>query len=736
MKKMLKMRMVRHVSVAQLASVVLVYWMTAHSYVMSNPREGGGGNGGGAYIHASDVMPVYGEKSAELNQLDHYLDLVLPEFTIFNLSAYMDDLNKCSGSAAVAQCHQAVSKLHSNASALWTPTYNITQHRYHHLPDCSYTFTFFGAQADISDGAGQGSILNYLSFHIDIQQVCLGNVSTYTHPALGGSTFDIFGYSESAIAACTSKDYFNGTYRITCKLPHFAEEVAPHCIYLTVNLEHEHFDSFSLVLQAWSDFYSNVRQVLLNNVTFCTDKLLSAGMNKVITPPKVSSPLDSYSIRESSVLVHYADSSLRTNRSSVVSLYSGIWVREGVDDSDFDWWATCGLTFIDTIESCSKAEQVDPTKCSLAWGASNVGSLNRSLATEMLKPTLSYGRFKSLSMATNRRGCFNTIGDYKRSLKRFFPLDAGAALISESTTLPRIFTFRPLKQDLVHGQMSTPSSPVINPQAVDVMSDVIWSVPGFRHPHRLRNHIGDDTNNHPGLLYKFIGASHMRYFFMGVLEALYGMGSIAQFNRKVTNSNFHQFNFTTTHYIPDLIEEAKAFCSEVNRTHHGVLIMQTGDWDLSVNVGRVVRDKRFAPALASFIGDLVEGRYHCPYVEHVIFITAMPHPTCMQDLGEFCGDERCYRTNPSISALNEYLLNTLLALRPATGSPTHETNKRFSIVDAFGIALPRILLNENIEIGCTNHFSCGVEMRKRKTEMIHGASGSAVLQAILHALID
>ena len=104
---------------------------------------------------------------------------------------------------------------------------------------------------------------------------------------------------------------------------------------------------------------------------------------------------------------------------------------------------------------------------------------------------------------------------------------------------------------------------------------------------------------------------------------------------------------------------------------------------------------------------------HCKGLTHFIFITAVPYPLCFDN--DDCNSNRIYRINPAIRALNEYYLSKLLLIQ--IHSPI-----KLSIIDAYSIAMPRLLFHPDEEVVCINHYLCREEFDNR-IYTVHAPAG-------------
>jgi hypothetical protein len=660
-------------------------------------------------------MMVY---NTELDVVNVYFDHILPAFTSFNMTAYNHDITeKCPYQAEIVssmehqeRCQTQVSAEYAQTSKLWTPTKDIPRNRHHHLPDCNYSVSFLGAAVE-TPTAGVDFEYQHLRF-TEHAFLVHQNCSSGNLKLAGGATFNIFGYSDEALAACTAQDFLDGKFKIVCKTPDFSGKpstiqqqpghdtrgLQQKCLRLTVLLEHEHFDAMSLVIGSWSDLYSGMRQVLVNNETFCS--VIQNDDNKEAVH---SISHNAHFLRKSSLPPFL---SITDQMAVDASIFSGIWTRQNeIVSATADLRFRCWSHFVDALESCADiSTEHSNGRCHQSWYRDL--KLNVSMQLEMLT-TQSNERYISPSWMNNWRGCFLHAYGYKAMQGRLEVFDPDMSMVSGSPDLVQQFSFRPL-------QMKAASAGV--PQ----YPHLEWSVPHYPNLHRL-------LSNKTEL--KFVGASHMRYLFLSMLEVMHGARTVANFPRKVVNCTFQNLDFEGARYANEHVEVLSKTCTTwANRgVTNGVFIVQAGDWDLTVGISRFLRDPSYGASLVKFLKELVEGSLNCSAVSHLVYVTGVPHPVCMSDLGhDYCADMRSFRTNTAIAALNTYVLRHLLA---ATVHPS----MKLSIVDAYSIISPRIMLNENHETVCTNHFSCGVEFNRRDT-MAHTPSGMAVNQALLYAL--
>ena len=251
----------------------------------------------------------------------------------------------------------------------------------------------------------------------------------------------------------------------------------------------------------------------------------------------------------------------------------------------------------------------------------------------------------------------------------------------------------------------------------------------------------------------FIGASHMRYNFDLLIQHFFNGSYLKNVNRKhdhliVSNWRFDfignakdmsQFllrNVCSQHFVKD-------FKYKTEREVKYSIVLQTGAWDLSVAPLRnLINNPVYGGGkqLSDVLGSILSKATTCPGLEQILWLTSVPYPMCYNPHEADCGKHRNYRTNSAIAAANEFFLQALLK----KSSPTSWVN--FSIIDAYSIIKPRLLLNEDSEVLCLSHYICRVYESSYSVmgkESIDGSgvitlltqAGVAVVQSIIQALV-
>jgi hypothetical protein len=638
-------------------------------------------------------MLVY---SKELEMVNMYLDTIVPKYTTFNMTVYNDEVTvqcpfqpqKRNAILLFEQCQTRINDKYAKACKLWTPIMDPPVHHKHHFPDCQYSISFQGTVTETSAREADIDVLRFTEFKFVAHQSCSPGNTTIP----GGATFDIFGYTEHAIASCVAADSFDNTYEIVCKAPrvlHGSADIDNECIYLTVVLEHEHYDAVSLVLSSWIDTYSSVRHVLMDNVTFCRE---SKG------PTKPLNPHHDALLRRSR-----APPSLVPDSGSIspnITIYSGVWMRQHEASDALSDGFKCPLLFVESIEKCSDSHGFNSSSCHGTWRKSM--QLTTAQQAELVS-SLSNERFVSPSWWENRRGCFEEAYQYKNTHNRTEILDPDVSIVSKATNIGTKYSFRPLQMKSSHGHLL-----------------LDWSVPSFERPDVVREGVSS---------FQFVGASHMRYMYMSIVEEIYGAKEIELVPAKMSYSLYKNFRYNGVKYASEHARFINSACElfRYERRGNGILIVQAGDWDLTIGISRVLRDPHFGQTMVSAFRKILEGS-ECDSVKHVVYVTAVPYPICQSDSGsENCARFRSYRTNTATAAINEYVLRHLLAMQ-VNGT------KKLSIVDAYSIISPRIMLNENYDAVCANHYSCALDNGRGSAIMVHTPGGMALNQALMHAI--
>lgn len=227
--------------------------------------------------------------------------------------------------------------------------------------------------------------------------------------------------------------------------------------------------------------------------------------------------------------------------------------------------------------------------------------------------------------------------------------------------------------------------------------------------------------------YYLVGSSHMRYFFDGLVEFFFGTDVLPS-ERKHDDADEHNFHLRHRLFIHDVADALLDICSlHKNSSHKNTIVLQFGAWDLMYSsLRRLLWHPHNGQKLISSLSSVLNGSHQCIGVNHIIWITSMPYPYCIED-GSACFFWQNFKNNAAISASNQFFTEKIKNLPP---SP----HIRISIVDAYSIIKPRLIFRYENEVVCANHFLCRMTF-DGKLAMVQTPGGKAVLESIVRALL-
>jgi len=246
-----------------------------------------------------------------------------------------------------------------------------------------------------------------------------------------------------------------------------------------------------------------------------------------------------------------------------------------------------------------------------------------------------------------------------------------------------------------------------------------------------------------GMKYIFLGASHMRYNFDLLIQYFFNESYLKNVNRKHDHLIISDWRFDFVGNAKDLSQFLmhnvcnhfflKDFEKKVDPVNFTIII-QTGAWDLSVAPLRNLIHNPIFGGGKELSDTLLKVINHnsCPGLHHLIWVTSVPYPQCYNPKEPDCGRHRNYRTNSAISAVNQYFIQSIFEQR------AERPLVKLSIVDAYSIIKPRLVLNEDSEVICLSHYLCRIRsLLPRDNDeviMLQSPAGAAVVQTIIHAL--
>lgn len=225
-------------------------------------------------------------------------------------------------------------------------------------------------------------------------------------------------------------------------------------------------------------------------------------------------------------------------------------------------------------------------------------------------------------------------------------------------------------------------------------------------------------------MYYFIGSAFLRRRLEEVVNYFNETSEGSRDIIEVLNmKSYGADKFSSVQFADDQSDLLRSLCQQVHRNYS--LILQTGEQDLAYTpLQRVLNDALASRRLIVAMQSILNGSYPCPNLNHFIWVSSMPYPSCRRDL-EYNENyaSRGYRTNSAIAALNEQYFRSILETNIKEGL-------RVSIVDAYAIAYPRLA------------FHCADEMltykirktKKKDVKLTQTIGENAVFHSILDAL--
>eukprot|EP01041_Mallomonas_annulata_P007370 gene7370-15051_t len=558
---------------------------------------------------------------------------------------------------------------------------------------------------------------------------------------LGGSTFDIFAYSTLSTVGCTYTDTRNNNYQVQCQLPclshkcneelqlqrlhtqkqHNDDGYGYDCVHVTAILSHEHYDSFAEISLTTEE--PQLRVVLQDNQTYCmttsttrSEEVKSAGSDH---QHQHQHQLQQERVIHTSPLPSWGLPLLPPD----VRVYSGIWVTS------------------DMLHLHKELQHQHQQRNSTV-----VASTPHSLLLSLL------------SMYNSNNSSMNNMNSNSMELKTIDPSISSLYALkrTEHLTASDSYTkdnpYVSYSTDILHSDDVSRLPPQIAMVSPYVLSDRYTFLPMLLNGFNASMSADTSIKNRR---FHFIGASHMRYNFDGVIDILFGSDVIRNFQRKHNDLIIEKFyRYDRTNFISSLFANLKESCkletstststpdrSEDSQEAAAVVFLQTGHWDLFLNGLRfiVANHTNYSPGykLLQLFNDIFTGNLPCPGISHIVWMTAVPYPLCFSHRDHTpCEIIRGQRYNANIRAMNEYFLRGIVSsYANATSTHTSTTNKkknniRLSVIDAYSIIYPRIIYDENNELICSNHYSCREDGQRPR----YTPGGAAVLQSILSVI--
>ena len=177
---------------------------------------------------------------------------------VIDMVDYYNELTACDGSNKPMICKRKTNDYIRKQKVSWT--------RNDQELDCKYIIS--SPTFNLSNES-----YNNIIFTLNINQINCPPLKSFK--LLGGTSFHSFAYSDNQLVTCNSHDYLNQKYQISCKftsiLPINNISNIKSCIYLTIILLYEHFDSYSELLYDWTASYPPKLRSIVNNQSYCYD---------------------------------------------------------------------------------------------------------------------------------------------------------------------------------------------------------------------------------------------------------------------------------------------------------------------------------------------------------------------------------------------------------------------------------------------------------------------------------
>lgn len=515
----------------------------------------------------------------------------------------------------------------------------------------------------------------------------------------GGSAFEAFSHSLHYLASCAYHDLYNRYYLIVCRTPSFGKTSVGHehysrsqkasetplrvltaepepepeemCMRVTIMLMYEHFDAVGETLYEMftTPLYLPLLTTLLDNTLFCA--LLPTAQRKGRGMFRIPTGLPVYVVRsiEANLEFQTDHESLVAESNYVIAnphirWFSGLWTTE----------ENMHVVHQRVLEGYRRQQHHDVT-------------VSTDETTRVDKSDLGYDAVAEYFITVQR---FHQIrrDAQKYGTIMYYGCDAPFPSIStdnqESDWLSKRYEFYPTLHT-AGGDMLPLTS--------------IW-----------KKDISKLLNSAEGrqMEYYWWGASHLRYDFDLLIKILHGEDALRGVERKHDALSFGNMHWVGAAYAMQVAVSLEAKCAALRTAAangkslgNATFVIQTGAWDLgATGVRRYISDPITGlPRLLATVERLASGELDCPGLMHIVFATAVPYPFCFDHEDWHCDLLRGYRNNDAIAASNDFAISTLLAMN-------FTATRRLSIVDSFGIIKPRIILNSDNEVICSNHYVC------------------------------
>ena len=586
-----------------------------------------------------DSFTAFGNELSAAKYLYQDLNVHLP-------NKYVNDISTCY--IYDPWCFRGKNSDYGMQVKVWNPTYLIDPEKdlyYRKAKDCTYEIkqTNWSNTMNHRKYIRGDEPLYWEIFEFTmIQSNCQENITRANFSKTGGSTFTSIGYNNESLIACTSTDYLNAYYKITCRFPKYyhisnaTSEKYKTCMNLTVVLEYEHFDGYSAVLGSNSHddyLYPPIKYLVADDVEWCVEFPLQS-INQIPQIPATREYL------------------LDLNGTGMTSYFTGYWLNQET-----------------TLQKLHSLYTLYKDRLVMAFEYySKVNRINYYSVVQLPSPKL---------------------------LTKF---------------LSSQLVFKPfLLRNYEHNQYFSDDR------------DHLETILTHNYSHIYEHH------------FHLIGASHMRYNFNYLVGLLYGEDKLPD-ARKYNEEHVETFHTKGAEKESLLVSEIERLCtSDFEYSHYTydpiaqqrrihTLVFQFGAWDLQASPLELLVD---TSGVKLAIAKIFSDPGYCKNLVHLIYITAVPYPLCYDESDRPCYQLRGMSNNGAISALNRHTIKELLELKRQ-----FKDSVKLSIIDAYSIIKPRILLDNFNEVTCSFHYLCR-EKLNGKYQNIATIGGIAVVEALL-----
>ena len=521
----------------------------------------------------------------------------------------------------------------------------------------------------------------------------------------GGSSFEVFAHNNITVTTCSSQDFFNYTYLISCNFPplfdSYTHEQENSVVYLSVIISYEYFDGYAEGVKC------DIMTALYDNVpfSFSTHKNMKKFHHNQQLSNVKANP-NNFQDMQSSI-------SSSTSNGANISWYTASWYRN--DNISYPYLSLLRKRNNEFIHH--------------RYNKLSQATHNFTQSTFFINSPNFYGSFftsPAYRTSTNRLPTFNA-DISSQNLSYLWVIEFGIVPPSPSPYLSSSFTsFLPSVSSVSQGfhehyQQCLPPRKLF---PIDFASTFIRGLRSSSEFYNQSNNgfnldtclckgcadtVGStsSTTSSSSMHYIFMGASHIRYLFNLFVMKTLGPNKlknvIAKHENIIIDNLEYMYICAAGHQAKilrdaNVLREKCGYMSDNNNNSSVTLLFQTGHWDLSsATLRNLFHDNGAAWALIDVINDILTAKIPCGRLVKFIWLTAVPYPLCGNNLNPLCLYTRVFRSNNNLKALNDFYISQLINIKVAKSI-------KFSIVDVFHIIYPRVFFREIEEVVGGNHY--------------------------------